>query len=215
MEVIMAFDFKKEYKEFYMPKNKPEIVIVPKANYIAIRGKGDPNEVCGAYQQAISVLYAVAYTLKMSYKTDHKIEGFFEYVVPPLEGFWWQDGKDGIDYTDKASFNWISVIRLPEFITQKDFEWAVETATKKKKLDCSSAELMTIDEGLCIQIMHLGPFDDEPATIALMDEYLDKNGYVNDITNTRLHHEIYLSDARRVVPEKWKTVIRHPIKKII
>lgn len=211
----MAFDFKKEYKEFYMPKNKPEIVTVPKANYIAVRGKGDPNEKGGAYQQAISVLYAVAYTLKMSYKTDHKIEGFFEYVVPPLEGFWWQDGKDGIDYTDKASFNWISVIRLPEFITQKDFEWAVETATKKKKLDCSSAELMTIDEGLCIQIMHLGPFDDEPATIALMDEYLDKNGYVNDITNTRLHHEIYLSDARRVVPEKWKTVIRHPIKKII
>lgn len=210
----MAFDFKKEYKEFYMPKNKPEIVTVPKANYIAIRGKGDPNEVCGAYQQAISVLYAVAYTLKMSYKTDHKIEGFFEYVVPPLEGFWWQDGKDGIDYTDKASFNWISVIRLPEFITQKDFEWAVETATKKKKLDCSSAELMTIDEGLCVQIMHLGSFDDEPATIALIDEYLEKNGYVNDITKTRLHHEIYLSDARRVVPEKWKTVIRHPIKKI-
>lgn len=215
MEVTMAFDFKKEYKEFYMPKNKPEIVTVPKANYIAVRGKGDPNEKGGAYQQAIGVLYAVAYTLKMSYKTDHKIEGFFEYVVPPLEGFWWQDGKDGIDYTDKASFNWISVIRLPEFITQKGFEWAVETATKKKKLDCSSAELMTIDEGLCIQIMHLGPFDDEPATIALMDEYLDKNGYVNDITNTRLHHEIYLSDARRVVPEKWKTVIRHPIKKII
>ena len=211
----MAFDFKKEYKEFYMPKNKPEIITVPKANYIAVRGKGDPNEVGGAYQQAISVLYAVAYTLKMSYKTDHKIEGFFEYVVPPLEGFWWQDGKGGIDYTDKASFNWISVIRLPEFITQKDFEWAVETATKKKKLDCSSAELMTIDEGLCVQIMHLGPFDDEPATIALMDEYLDKNGYVNDITNTRLHHEIYLSDARRVVPKKWKTVIRHPIKKII
>ena len=210
----MAFDFKKEYKEFYMPKNKPEIVTVPKANYIAIRGKGDPNEVCGAYQQAISVLYAVAYTLKMSYKTDHKIEGFFEYVVPPLEGFWWQDGVDGADYSDKSSFHWISVIRLPEFITQKDFEWAVETATKKKKLDCSSAELMTIDEGLCVQIMHLGSFDDEPATIALIDEYLEKNGYVNDITKTRLHHEIYLSDARRVVPEKWKTVIRHPIKKI-
>lgn len=210
----MAFDFKKEYKEFYMPKNKPEIVTVPKANYISVRGKGDPNEEGGAYQQAISVLYAVAYTLKTSYKTDHKIEGFFEYVVPPLEGFWWQDGTDGIDYTDKASFNWISVIRLPEFITQKDFEWAVETATKKKKLDCSSAELMTIDEGLCVQIMHLGSFDDEPATIALIDEYLEKNGYVNDITKTRLHHEIYLSDARRVVPEKWKTVIRHPIKKI-
>lgn len=210
----MAFDFKKEYKEFYMPKNKPEIVTVPKANYIAVRGKGDPNKEGGEYHQAISVLYAVAYTLKMSYKTDYKIEGFFEYVVPPLEGFWWQDNIDGINYTDKASFNWISVIRLPDFITQKDFEWAVETATKKKKLDCSSAEFMTINEGLCIQIMHFGPFDDEPATVALMDEYLDKNGYVNDITDTRLHHEIYLSDARRVVPEKWKTVIRHPIKKI-
>ena len=210
----MAFDFKKEYKEFYMPKNKPEIVTVPKANYIAVRGKGDPNKEGREYQQAISVLYAVAYTLKMSYKTDYKIEGFFEYVVPPLEGFWWQNDIDGIDYTNKSSFNWISVIRLPDFITQKDFEWAVETATKKKKLDCSSAEFMTIDEGLCIQIMHFGSFDDELATVALMDEYLDKNGYVNDITDTRLHHEIYLSDARRVAPEKWKTVIRHPIKKI-
>lgn len=210
----MAFDFKKEYKEFYMPKNKPQIVDIPKANYIAVRGKGDPNEEGGAYQQAISVLYAVAYTLKMSYKTDYKIEGFFEYVVPPLEGFWWQDDIDGIDYTNKSSFNWISVIRLPDFITQKDFEWAVETATKKKMLDCSSAEFMTIDEGLCIQTMHFGSFDDELATVALMDEYLDKNRYVNDITDTRLHHEIYLSDARRVAPEKWKTVIRHPIKKI-
>ena len=150
----------------------------------------------------------------MSYKTDYKIEGFFEYVVPPLEGFWWQDDIDGIDYTNKSSFNWISVIRLPDFITQKDFEWAVETATKKKMLDCSSAEFMTIDEGLCIQTMHFGSFDDELATVALMDEYLDKNRYVNDITDTRLHHEIYLSDARRVAPEKWKTVIRHPIKKI-
>lgn len=168
----MAFDFKKEYKEFYMPKNKPEIVTVPKANYIAIRGKGDPNEVCGAYQQAISVLYAVAYTLKMSYKTDHKIEGFFEYVVPPLEGFWWQENTDGVDYTDKSAFNWISVIRLPDFITKEDFEWAVETATNKKKLDCSSAEFMTIEEGVCVQIMHLGAFDDEPAIVVLMDTYL-------------------------------------------
>ena len=150
----MAFDFKKEYKEFYMPKNKPEIITVPKANYIAVRGKGDPNEEDGAYQQAISVLYAVAYTLKMSYKTDHKIAGFFEYVVPPLEGFWWQENTDGVDYTDKSTFNWISVIRLPDFVTKEDFEWAVETAAKKKKLDCSSAELMTIDEGLCVQIMH-------------------------------------------------------------
>lgn len=209
----MAFDFKKEYKEFYMPKNKPEIVTVPKANYIAVRGKGNPNEIDGAYQQAISILYAVAYTLKMSYKTEHKIEGFFEYVVPPLEGFWWQDNVDGIDYTDKAAFNWISVIRLPEFITKKDFEWAVETASEKKKLDCSSAEFLTVDEGLCVQIMHIGAFDDEPQTIALMDEYIAQNGYENDITESRLHHEIYLSDARKVAPEKWKTVIRHPIKR--
>ena len=210
----MAFDFKKEYKEFYLPKNQPEIVTVPKANYIAVRGTGDPNEPGGAYQQAIGVLYAVAYTLKMSYKTDYKIEGFFEYVVPPLEGFWWQDGTDRIDYTNKASFNWISVIRLPDFITRKDFAWAVETAAKKKKQDCASAEFLTIDEGLCVQAMHLGAFDEEPATVALMDEYLAKNGYVNDISETRLHHEIYLSDARKAAPEKWRTVIRHPIKKI-
>ena len=210
----MAFDFKKEYKEFYMPKNKPEIVTVPKANYIAVRGKGNPNEIDGAYQQAISILYAVAYTLKMSYKTEHKIEGFFEYVVPPLEGFWWQDNVDGIDYADKAAFNWISVIRLPEFITKKDFEWAVETASEKKKLDCSSAEFLIVDEGLCVQIMHIGAFDDEPQTVALMDEYIAQNGYENDITESRLHHEIYLSDAREVAPEKWKTVIRHPIKRL-
>lgn len=209
----MAFDFKKEYKEFYMPKNKPEIVTVPKANYIAVRGKGNPNEIDGAYQQAISILYAVAYTLKMSYKTEHKIEGFFEYVVPPLEGFWWQDNVDGIDYADKAAFNWISVIRLPEFITKKDFEWAVETASEKKKLDCSSAEFLIVDEGLCVQIMHIGAFDDEPQTVALMDEYIAQNGYENDIIESRLHHEIYLSDARKVAPEKWKTVIRHPIKR--
>lgn len=208
----MAFDFKKEYKEFYMPKNRPELVNVPKANYIAVRGKGDPNEEGGAYQQAIGVLYAVAYTLKMSYKTEHKIEGFFEYVVPPLEGFWWQEA-DGVDYANKAAFNWISVIRLPDFITEKDFAWAVEAVTKKKKMDCSSAEFLTVDEGLCVQIMHLGSFDDEAASIALMDEYLAKNGYVKDISEARLHHEIYMSDARKVAPEKWKTVIRHPIRR--
>lgn len=209
----MAFDFKKEYKQFYMPRNKPEIVDVPKANFIAIRGKGDPNEAGGAYQQAISVLYAVAYTLKMSYKTDRKILGFYEYVVPPLEGFWWQEGINGVDYTDKSAFHWISVIRLPDFVTEDDFRWAVETAARKKKLDCSSAEFMTIEEGLCVQIMHHGPFDDEPVTVALMDAFLEQNGYVNDFSENRLHHEIYLSDARKATPEKWKTVIRHPIKK--
>ncbi len=209
----MAFDFKKEYKAFYMPKNRPEIVDVPKANYIAVRGKGDPNEEGGAYQRAIGVLYAVAYTLKMSYKTDHRIEGFYEYVVPPLEGFWWQDGVGGIDDSDKSAFNWISVIRLPDFVTEEDFRWAVETAGRKKKIDCTSAEFLTVEEGLCVQIMHLGPFDDEPATVALMDAYVEQNGYVNDLSEHRLHHEIYMSDARRVPPGKWKTVIRHPIRK--
>ncbi len=209
----MAFDFKKEYKEFYLPKNKPEIVNVPTANYIAVRGKGNPNTPDGEYQQAISVLYAVAYTLKMSYKTDYKIKGFFEYVVSPLEGFWWQENVSGVDYGNKDSFNWISVIRLPDFITKTDFEWAVENASKKKKLDCSKAEFITIDEGLCVQIMHIGPFDNEPESVAIMDTFLEENGYENDINENRLHHEIYMSDARKVAPEKWKTVIRHPIKK--
>ena len=210
----MAFDFKKEYKEFYMPKNKPEIVSVPAANYIAVRGTGDPNEEGGAYQQAISVLYAVAYTLKMSYKTDYRIAGFYDYVVPPLEGFWWQDNVEGVDYTDKSRFSWISVIRLPDFITRKDFDWAVEMAAKKKNLDCSMAEFLTVDEGLCVQIMHVGPFDNEPETVAVMDRFLAENGFQNDFSNTRLHHEIYLSDARKVLPEKWKTVIRHPVKSV-
>lgn len=210
----MAFDFKKEYKAFYMPKEQPELITVPKANYVAVRGKGDPNEEGGAYQQAISILYAVAYTLKMSYKTEHKIEGFVEYVVPPLEGFWWQDGVDGVDYGDKSGFHWISVLRLPDFITRADLAWAVETAAKKKKLDCSPAEFLTIEEGLCVQMMHVGSYDDEPETVARMDAFLEKNGYANDLSVARLHHEIYLSDARKVAPEKRKTVIRHPIRKI-
>lgn len=207
----MPYDFKKEYRKFHMPAGRPEIVTVPKANYIAVRGKGNPNEEDGAYQKAIGVLYAVAYTLKMSYRTDYRIEGFFEYVVPPLEGFWWQEGVEGIDYSDKSTFCWISVIRLPDFVTEKDFDWAVESATKKKKIDCSSAEFLAMDEGLCVQMMHTGPFDDEPASVELMDKFISENGYRNDFSATRMHHEIYLTDARKVAPEKWKTVIRHPI----
>ena len=210
----MAFDFKKEYKEFYLPKNRPEIVTVPAAKYIAVWGRGDPNEPGGAYQAAIGVLYAVAYTLKMSYKTDYRIEGFYDYVVPPLEGFWRQEGTAGADYADKAAFHWISVIRLPDFVTERDFRWAVETASKKKKLDCSAAEFLRIEEGLCVQILHKGPYDDEPATVALMDRFLLENGYENDFGNSRQHHEIYLSDPRKTPPEKWKTVIRHPIRKV-
>ena len=207
----MAFDFKKEYKEYYLPKNKPEIVTVPPMKYIAVRGEGDPNAEGGAYQQAIGVLYAVAYTLKMSHKTGHKIEGFFEYVVPPLEGFWQQEAPGAIDYSRKEAFRWISVIRLPDFVTQADFDWAVEAASKNKKLDCSRAEFLTIDEGLCVQMMHLGPFDSEPESVARMDAYLKEQGYANDFSEARMHHEIYLSDARKVPAEKWKTVIRHPI----
>lgn len=209
----MAVDLKKEYKALYGAKGKPEIVTVPEANYIAVRGKGNPNEEGGAYQKAVGVIYSIAYTLKMSYKSDYKIEGFYEYVVPPLEGFWWQDDVDGVDYSDKSTFNWISIMRLPEFVTKKDFEWAVEETSRKKKMDCSSAEFLTVEEGLCVQILHIGAFDDEPATVAIMDAYLEDNGYQNDMNDKRLHHEIYLSDARKVEPAKRKTIIRHPIKK--
>jgi len=208
----MAFDFKKEYKEFYMPAARPSIVTVPPMNYIAVRGEGDPNAEDGAYKQAIGLLYGIAFTIKMSKKGDHRIEGFFDYVVPPLEGFWWQDGVKWIDYARKDRFQWISVIRLPDFVTKKDFDWAVAEATRKKKTDFSRAEFLTCDEGLCVQCLHIGSYDDEPATVEQMHRYMEELGYALDITEQRLHHEIYLSDARKVAPEKLKTVIRHPIR---
>ncbi len=213
----MVFDFKKEYRDIYRPKNKPQIITIPKVNYIGVRGKGNPNQEDGEYQQAIRILYAVAYTLKMSDKTGYKIEGFFDYVVPPLEGFWWQEKGNEAEYLHKESFCWISVIRLPDFVTKKDFSWALDTAEKKKKLDCRKAEYLTIEEGLCVQIMHHGPFDQESRTIAIMEDYLKEKGYVTDFNQEqlRLHHEIYLSDARRISPEKWKTGIRHPIKRVL
>ena len=210
----MPFDFKKEYKEFYMPPKKPTIVEVPKMNYIAVRGHGDPNIEGGEYKESIGMLYGIAFTIKMSYKGPHKIDGYYEYVVPPLEGFWWQDGIEGIDYGHKEDFSWISVIRLPDFVAKADFDWAVQEATAKKKADFSKVEFFTYDEGLCVQCMHLGPYDDEPATVQLMHEYMEEQGYELDITDERMHHEIYLSDARKVAPEKLKTVIRHPIKKV-
>ena len=209
----MAFDFKKEYKEFYLPKNKPSIVTVPKMNYIAVRGSGDPNAEGGEYKESISLLYGIAFTIKMSKMGDHRIDGYFDYVVPPLEGFWWQQGMTGIDYNHKEKFEWISVIRLPDFVAKADFEWAKEEATKKKKTDFSKVELFSYDEGLCVQCMHIGSYDDEPATIDAMHEFIEKEGYGLDITDKRIHHEIYLSDARKVAPEKLKTVIRHPIRK--
>ena len=209
----MAFDYKKEYKEFYMPKSRPSIVTVPEMNYIAVRGKGDPNEEDGEYKKAIGLLYGIAFTIKMSKKGDHRIDGYFDFVVPPLEGFWWQDGVQGVDYANKDTFNWISVIRLPYFVSREDFDWAVEEAAAKKKTDFSKVEFFTYDEGLSVQCMHIGSYDDEPETVKLMHEYMDEQGYELDITEERMHHEIYLSDARKVEPEKRKTVIRHPIKK--
>lgn len=209
----MAFDYKKEYKEFYMPKNKPGIVEVPTMNYIAVRGEGDPNAENSEYKESIGLLYGIAFTIKMSKKGDYRIDGYFDFVVPPLEGLWWQEDTDDIDYTHKENFKFISMIRLPDFVTRKDFGWAIEEATRKKKIDFSKAEFLTYNEGLCVQCMHIGSYDDEPATIKLMHEYAAAEGYELDITDKRLHHEIYLSDARKVAPEKLKTVIRHPIKK--
>lgn len=209
----MNFDFKKIDRGLYTAKGEPQIIDVPEMKYIAVRGKGNPNEVNGAYSHAISVLYAIVYTIRMSYKGSRKIKGFFKFVVPPLEGFWWQEDIKGVDYSNKNTFSWIAVIRVPDFVAEEDFKWAVEQVTKKKKLDCSLAEYVVMKEGLCVQMMHIGPFDDEPTTVAIMDEFLRENGYDNDFTDERLHHEIYLSDARKVEAEKWKTIIRHPIKK--
>lgn len=209
----MAFDYKKEYKEFYLPLKRPQIVEVPEMNYIAVRGTGDPNVEGGEYKASIGLLYALAFTIKMSYRGDRQIKGYFQYVMPPLEGFWWQEGVEGFDYNRKETFQWISVIRLPDFVKKEDLEWATEEVRKKKGLETSKAEFLTVSEGLCVQIMHIGPYDDEPASIQKMDDYIKEQGYVNDLTDTRRHHEIYLSDARKVQPERWRTVIRHPIRK--
>ncbi len=209
----MAFDFKKEYKEYYLPKAKPEIITIPKMNYIAVYGSGDPNPEDSEYKEAIGLLYGVAFTIKMSKKGDHRIDGYFDFVVPPLEGFWWQDGINGVDYNHKESFNWISVIRLPDFVKKEDVLWAKQEAERKKKQDFSKVQFLSIEEGLCVQCMHLGPYDNEPVTVEMMDRYIEENGYENDFSDERRHHEIYLSDARKTAPEKLKTVIRHPIRK--
>ena len=208
----MAFDYKKEYKEFYLPPRKPGIITVPAMNFLAVRGKGDPNEEDGAYKQALELLYAVAYTIKMSKLGKHKPEGYFDYVVPPLEGLWWQEGIYGVDYAHKKDFQWISLIRLPEFVTEEAFDWVIREATEKKQQDFSKVEFFSWEEGLCVQCMHIGPYDDEPATVAAMEEYAKAQGYQEDFEADRFHHEIYLSDVRRCKPERLKTVIRHPIK---
>ena len=210
----MPFDYKKEYKEFYLPPKAPGIVTVPAMNFLAVRGQGDPNEEGGAYKQAIGMLYAVAFTIKMSKMGKHKLEGYFDYVVPPLEGLWWQDGIQGIDYAHKKDFQWISLIRLPEFVTKESFEWGVRKATEKKQQDFSAVKLFLWQEGLCVQCMHIGPYDDEPTTVAAMEQYAKAQGYAADFGENRFHHEIYLSDARRCKPEQLKTVIRQPVRRI-
>lgn len=211
----MAFDFKKEFKEFYQPKTKPSIITIPKMNYLAVRGTGDPNQEDSAYKESIELLYGVAYTLKMSHKTDYKIEGFFDYVVPPLEGFWWQEDREDVDYGHKEQFSFISVIRLPDFVSKDNVDWAISQASKKKKRDFSKVEFFTYDEGLCVQCMHVGPYNDEPKTVEAMHQFMEEEGYVLDITLERMHHEIYLGDVRKTAAEKLKTVLRHPIKKNI
>lgn len=214
----MPFDFKKEYKEFYLPPKTPHLIEVPPLNHLAVRGHGDPNAEDGEYKQSIGLLYAIAFTLKMSHKTPHKIAGFFEYVVPPLEGFWWQDSAPGsapsttFDYNRKSDMNFISVIRLPDFVTRADFDWAIQEATKKKQQDFSPVEFFHYEEGLVVQCLHLGSYDSEPATIAAMDQYALDNNYAPDLGNPRYHHEIYLGDPRRCAPDKLKTVLRHPVK---
>ena len=210
----MAFDYKKEYKEFYLPPKKPTIIEVPKMNYIAVRGQGNPNEEEGEYKKAIGLLYGIAFTIKMSYKGTHKMEGYFQYVVPPLEGFWWQENVKGVDYSHKETFQWIAVIRLPDFVTREEFDWAVKEATNKKKEDFSKVEYFTYEEGMCVQCMHIGSYDEEPVTVEKMHAYMEEQGYALDITEQRMHHEIYLSDPRRTAEEKLKTVVRHPIKQM-
>lgn len=210
----MPFDYKKEYKEFYLPKAVPQLVSLPPMQYLAVRGKGDPNEEGGVYQQAIGLLYGVAYTLKMCRKAGYEIDGYFDYVVPPLEGFWYQEGADGVDFAHKDAFCWISVIRVPDFVTRADFDLAVAEATRKKKQDFSAVEFLTVDEGLCVQMLHVGAYDDEPASVARMDAFLAQNNCVNDFSAARMHHEIYLSDPRKTPPEKRKTVLRHPVRKL-
>lgn len=208
----MPFDFKKDRRDLYLPKTTPCLVEVPAMRFIAVEGAGDPNEEDGAYKHAVELLYGLAYTLKMSYKTDYAIPGFFQYVVPPLEGFWWQPDVRGVDYADKAAFHWLSVIRVPDFVEDDAFAWALDAATAKKKLDFSPVRLMEIDEGLCVQCMHVGGYDEEPATVAAMHEFAEAQGYAPDLSGSRRHHEIYLSDPRKADPSKLKTVIRHPIR---
>ena len=207
----MAFDFKKEYKEFYLPPVTPTLVDVPPANYIAVRGMGNPNDEGSEYKDSIGLLYGIAFTIKMSKKGGRQIEGYFDYVVPPLEGLWWSENGE-VNYAHKEAFHFISMIRLPEFVTRADFDWAVAEATRKKKTDFSKVEFFHYEEGRCVQCMHIGPFDSEPITIGKMKAFAEQQGLCIAIDDVRRHHEIYLSDPRKTAADKLKTVIRYPVK---
>lgn len=206
-------DFKKVYKQFYMPKKMPTIIDVPTFNYIAIEGKGNPNEQDGEYQEALQLLYAIVFTIKMSKMGEHKLDDYYEYVMPPLEGLWWMPGKEGIDYQNKQDFHFVSMIAQPDFVDEEVFVWACEEVEKKKGLDTSKAKFISMNEGCCVTCMHLGSYDDEPATLDQMHKFADEMGYEFDLSDERKHHEIYLSDPRKGNPEKLKTVIRVPIRR--
>jgi hypothetical protein len=208
-----TLDYKKEYKDLYFPKNQPSIIDVPEMAFVAVQGKGDPNEENGEYQQAVGLLYAIQYTIKMSKKGKNTPDGFFDYVVPPLEGLWWFEGNGKIQPKDKSKYNWLSIIRLPEFVNKKVFEWACKEVHVKKKLNIEKATFYKLKEGLCVQCMHTGPYDDEPKTLELMEDFIEKNGLLNDINETRRHHEIYLSDPRKTDQGKLKTILRIPVRK--
>ncbi len=208
-------DYKKAYKDLYQPPAKPSVIEVPEMIFIAVDGEGNPNT-CAAYKEALEILYGLSFTVKMSKMNGTQPEGYFEYVVPPLEGLWYCDEIyfNGLNVTDKDKFRWTSMIRQPEFVTEEVFYAAKETLNKKKPaLDLSKIRYMKLTEGLCVQIMHIGSYDSEQESIEKISEFISRNGYKEDFSDGRFHHEIYLSDPRKCAPERLRTVIRHPVKK--
>ena len=207
-------DYRKEYKDLYCPKTTPMVIDIPEMQFVAVEGRGSPNDENGEYQKAIPVLYGVQYTIKMSKKGSYVPDGYFDYVVPPLEGFWWLNNNEDFSIKDKSRYQWISVIRLPEFVDEKVFQWACDEVSKKKKIDTKNARFLRIKEGLCVQCLHIGTYDDEPETLKLMNDFMDKSGLQSDVNQMRRHHEIYLSDPRKTEVSKLKTVLRIPVKKV-
>lgn len=210
---MQKFDFKKEYKELYMPDKKPTIIDVPEMLFLQVAGKGDPNT-SPDYKNALEILYGLSYTIKMSKMKGNQPAGYFDFVVPPLEGFWWLEDVNyrGGPILDKNKFGWISAIRQPDFVTKEVFHDAKIALQKKKpELDVSLASLKRIKEGLCVQIMHIGSYDEEPESIERMEQYAIDLGYKIEINEDRRHHEIYMNDARKTPKEKLRTIIRHPI----